>query len=75
MSFDCVRATDLPSNKDIVIPSPVAINIDIKIQTMQQEQVGLVSQHDARSCKNNGEIRDSNFLQRQRKVDGLYKGK
>ena len=57
-----VRCTDLPGNKDIMMPAPASLREELKIQGRMQEYLDVVNQYLNSECDSRGMPRDGSNL-------------
>ena len=66
MSLSRVRATDLPTNKVIVIPDPVDIREEVRIQAQKDIHMDVVREYMKTNCDKDGNVKI------KRKVSVVY---
>ena len=60
--MDMRRVTDLLRNKDILMPGPVQIKDELRIQSRKEEHVDIVKDYMFRHCERKGVILGANVL-------------
>ena len=59
IDFSKIRATDLTQNKDIIMPGPVEIAEEVKIQTQKECHMSVIRNYMNSNCDKDGNIRES----------------
>ena len=59
VNFANIRATDLSHNKDIIMPGPVEIREEVKIQTQKENHMRVIREYMIAKCEKEGRIRES----------------
>ena len=57
-----IRATDLPNNKDIIMPDPVNIKKELEIQSQGEAHVDVIKEYLKSHCDTKGVVKNSNNM-------------
>ena len=59
MDFTKARATDFSQNKDIIMPGPVSISDEVRIQSQKDNHMDVIKDYMRTNCDKDGNMRES----------------